>query len=299
MCYTPSFKMAVNTKVLVTGATGKLGQAVCSALLARDVDVRATDLRFSRDVAAKVELGDLRDEHFVYRVMEGCHAVVHLGNYPNAGVGLSAQRLLSENVAMNANVFHAALDFGVDTIIFASSVQATIRRDHPAPGAPRIPYLPLDSELPASPGMNTYGQSKEFAERMLHLAVLANPRLSATAIRFPMLVTEWLHRRFTQPRTIPVDALDFAECTAHLYMEDAATLVAQVLDKRLPGYHQYFPALMMELRNYPLPELIRERYPDAQLRVPAGALHTLIDIGTLQRELGWAPTRRISLEVER
>lgn len=291
--------MAEKLKVLVTGATGKLGQAVCSALLARGLTVRATDLRHARDFPIAVELGDLKDEHFVYRVMEGCQAVVHLGNHPNAGVGLSPQRLLTENVAMNANVFHAALDLRLKTIVFASSVQATIRRDQGAPGAPRIPYLPLDSELPASPGMNTYGQSKEFAERMLRLAVLANSELSATAIRFPMLVTEWLHQRFAQRSATPAGLLDFEECTAHLYMEDAAELVAKVLEKQLPGYHQYFPALMMDLDGYPLPELVRERYPDAELRRPLGALETLIDIGSIQRAMDWSPTRRIRVRVER
>jgi nucleoside-diphosphate-sugar epimerase len=291
--------MTEPSTVLVTGATGKLGSAVCKALLERGTRVRATDQRFVAGFPARVELGDLRDEMFVYRVTEGVDAVVHLGNHPNAFVGLSPQRLLAENTAMNSNVFHAATDLGVKALVFASSVQVTMRRDRDTKGPPfDVPYLPLDSELPPNPGLNTYAQSKEFAERMLKLFVASDPALSATAIRYPMLVSEWLHNRMTSGR-VPLKNLDFIECTAHLYMEDAGRLVADVLEKRLPGYHQYFPADTMELRGYPVEEWVRDRYPNTPLRRPAAELDRLVDVSVITRDLGWAPRRRMSLEIDR
>jgi nucleoside-diphosphate-sugar epimerase len=247
----------------------------------------------------RVELGDLRDELFVYRVIEGCDSVVHLGNHPNAFVGVSRQRLLSENLAMNANVFHAAVDFGLRSLVFASSVQAMVRRDpRPKGTPPAIPYLPLDGHVPCNPGLNTYAQSKEFAERMLRLFTESDPALSATAIRFPMLVTERLLRHFTSLARVPAGWIDFEECTAHLFLEDAGRLVADVVERRLPGYHQYFPAQMMELCGYALSQLVADHYAHAELRQPLAALSSLIDISAITRELGWAPERRISLEVE-
>lgn len=286
--------------ILITGATGKLGRAVTTALLARKLNVRTTDQRFVRDFPCRVELGDLKDELFVYRVMEGCSSVVHLGNHPNSHVGISAQRILSENTAMNANVFHAAADLGVRSLVFASSVQSMVRRDRTTGGPPhQIPYLPLDGAVPNNPGLNTYAQSKEFAERSLRLFVQADPELSATAIRFPMLVTDWLHQRFHLNKRVSPAWLDFEECTAHLYLEDAGELVADVVERRLPGYHQYFPALMMELNGYPLAELVRDRYANAELRRPVEELQSLIDISDITRELGWVPRQRISLDIER
>src|SRR5262245_28565774 len=200
--------MSVASTVLVTGATGKLGSAVCQALLSRGVNLRATDQRFVAGFATRVEIGDLRDEMFVYRVCEGVDAVVHLGNHPNSFVGVSPQRLLAENTAMNSNVFHAAVDLGVKSVVFASSVQVTMRRDRESTGLlPEVPYLPLDGALPPNPGLNTYAQSKEFAERMLRLFAASDPALSATAIRFPMLVTDWLHKRMTGGR-VPLRYID-------------------------------------------------------------------------------------------
>ncbi len=290
--------MSESAPILVTGAAGHLGTAVCKSLLARGRAVRATDLRFARDFPVHLERGDLRDELFVHRAMEGCDAVIHLGNHPNAFVGLSPQRLLSENVAMNANVFHAALDHGVRCIVFASSVQATVKRSWDgAEPAFFIPYLPLDGDLPSNPGTNTYAQSKEFAERMLEIAAGADSRLSATAIRFPMLVNEWLARRLSGK--IRVDSINFAECTAHLFLQDAGEFCAEVLAQRAPGYHKYFPAVTMNLEGYPLAEMLRDRYPDVPHKRPLAELSDLIDISAIRREIGWAPRERLSARVER
>lgn len=292
-------RLTMPSPVLVTGATGHLGSAVCSALVAAGFVVRATDRRFDPSFPMDLELGDLLDEIFVHRVVRGCHAIVHLGNHPNAFVGLSPQRLLSENVAMNANVFQAAADLGVRAIVFASSVQTMIRREKQVSGPPyAIPYLPLDGRPPPNPGRNTYALSKEFAERMLRLMVEADPGLQAVSLRFPMLVTEQLAKRM-RSRRIPLDLLDLAEGTAHLFLPDAGRLVAALIARHRPGYHQYFPATAMQLHGIRVEELLAERYSDVPLRRPIDDFASLIDASELERDLGWTPTERLHVTVER
>lgn len=290
----------MSSLILVTGASGKLGVAVCRALLDAGFRVRATDRRFEPDLPTRVELGDLCDELFVYRLVEGVDAVVHLGNHPNQFAGPSAQTLLAENTAMNANVFYAARDLGVRTIVFASSVQVMIRREK-GPMAPPygIPYLPLDGALPANPGTNTYAQSKEFAERMLRLLVEADPRTSATSLRFPMLVTEAIERRFRTARRIPMAGIDFVECTAHLFLADAGRLVVRALERRAAGYRQYFPATAMDISGISLEELLTERYPDVRRTKPLADFVDLIDTSAITADLGWAPEQRLRVEIER
>jgi nucleoside-diphosphate-sugar epimerase len=293
-------RMSDSPTILVTGATGNLGTAVCRALLARGHSVRATDLRFKRGFPTRVELGDLRDELFVHRMVEGTDTVVHLGNHPNQFAGPSPQGLLGDNVRMNANVFLAAQSSDVRTIVFSSSVQVMIRReDHFAETRTSIPCLPLDGDLPPNPGKNTYALSKEFGERMLRLMVESDPALSATAIRFPMLVTDGLVRRFESMRRTPQFFVDFAGGLAHLFLSDAGSLVADVVEHRLPGYHQYFPARDIELRGYQVADVIREWYSEVELRRPLAELDSLIDISAITRELGWVPHERLSVELDR
>ncbi len=283
-------------RIVVTGASGKLGGHVCRELVRRGHDVRATDKRFADDFPTPLELGDLLDEHFVYRLLEDCDTVVHLGNHSHPGASPSKPRLLGENVQMNANVFCAAVDQGAQCIVFASSIQAVLRLagDGHKPPYP-IPYLPLDSDLPTDPANNPYALSKEFGERMLRLHCDNHAELSGTVLRFPMLPPELWVKQLTAPSGLPAEALNLGECLAYLSLEDAASIVAHVVERRLVGYHQYFPALSMAPRNSSPQQLIERFYPTIPLKRPAAEIDSLIDISNLERELNWQPMRRISI----
>src|SRR3954451_18136308 len=116
-------------KVLVTGATGQLGTLVCKELSQSGHDVLGTDQRFAAGLGVPLQLADLRQAHAVYPLLQGCQALVHLGNIPSLGAGPSPQVVLGDNARMNANVFRAAVDLGVRRLVFASSLQAMIRLD--------------------------------------------------------------------------------------------------------------------------------------------------------------------------
>ncbi len=287
-------------KVLVTGAAGKLGSVTCRVLHERGFDVRATDRRFRPGLPVKLEIADLCDELTAYRLLDGCDALVHLGNYPNVGAGPSYASVLSDNVRMNANYFYAAVDRGVSRIVFASSIQVMIPYDDRQTLPRAIPYLPLDGRAPRNPGRNPYGLSKEAGERLLETLSGATPGLSCTALRFPGLRSEEsLALLARAPRPYPRRWASLQELAAHLFFEDGARLVADVLEHRAPGYHQYFPAVFPELGDYPLGELLREEYPDVKLVRPIETLAELIDTSQITTEVGWRPERRLAYELER
>ena len=290
--------MCAQLKVLVTGATGHLGTAVCEALLSRGHQVRATDRKFTRECPAKPVLGDLLDEHFVYEQVDGCDAVVHLGNHPNLGAGPSHQQILADNVRMNANVFWAAVQTGIRRIVFASSIQVMLRhngmrRDQPY----QFPYLPLDGNAPTDPGTNTYAFSKEVGERALQVLCDEYRDLSATSLRFPMLPrASWVaHLRQTK-LTLP-GWINLGECLTHLLMPDAGRVTSLAIERQTPGYRQYFPAMAMQLHGKTTQDLYREYYSHVPLRCPLEDLAEFVDLSALKDELGFVPEDRIVIDL--
>jgi nucleoside-diphosphate-sugar epimerase len=281
----------MSIKVLVTGAAGRLGSIVCQSLLTRGFDVRATDRRFSKEVPVRLELADLRDEMRIYALVEGVSAVVHLGNHPHLHAAPSAQQVLAENTTMNVNVVRAALDVGVKRIVFASSIQAFLHvGDWGQKRKRTIPFLPLDGTEPTNPGTNYYGLSKEYGERLLQVQAAADPELACTALRFPALVREeWLKWRPNPARWLSLD-----DALSHLMMADAGELVASVLERQKPGYHQYFPAQSLEVTGISVPDLVRRFYADLPLRRPVDEISDIVDRTRLTRDLDWTPAKRLS-----
>jgi len=278
-------------RVLVTGAAGKLGSATVKALVSAGFDVRATDQRYTAELGVPFRSLDLRDEHALYPLVEGVDALVHLGNHPNRFAGPSPQRLLAENVAMNANAIMAALDVGVKHIVFASSIQVMISSDTARTEPHTLPYLPLDGEAPANPGLNPYALSKQYGEELLAVAASSRPELSATAVRYPMLVGEWFNRRlFSNGGRVPSDFLHLGEATAHLTFDDAAALVVPLLTKATPGYRQVFPAQTIDVTNLPPADLIRRFYPGVRCTRPVDTIESLIE--PVAESYGWQPRTR-------
>jgi nucleoside-diphosphate-sugar epimerase len=286
-------------KVLVTGASGRLGRAVCAGLFERGFDVRATDQRFAAGLPVPVELANLLDEHAAYRLLEGCEALVHLANHPNLFVGPSPQRLLAENTAMNANVFRAAADLGVQNIVFSSSIQVMVTMPGgEAPPPPyTLPYLPLDGAAPRNPGPNFYALSKELGERALQVLCEEKPALSATSLRFPVLAGDGWFRRFAR-RKVPQNVVNFGEGLTFLTFADAARVVSSVCEIARAGYRQLFPAATLDLAGLGAPEIIAAFYPETRLLAPRETITRLVDPTELEA-LGCAPRDRFEIELER
>jgi len=286
-------------KVLVTGSAGRLGSLVCKELLRRGHDVLGTDQRYSPDLGVPQQLADLRNPHAVYPLLHGRDAVVHLGNIANLMLGPSPQVVLSDNVAMNANVFRAAVDLNVRRIVFASSLQAMIRIEEgrTTDTAPGVPYFPLDGDAPADPGHNFYGLSKEFGERTLRVLSQRFPQLTCTSLRFPMLAGDWFQKRFELPQS--PSSLNFHEALAYLDFADAATLVGLVAEREAPGYHQYFPAQALLLEGMTVEQTLAEFFPSVPLRKPAEQISNLIDLSALERDFRFCPAAPLTVRLRR
>ncbi len=113
-------------KVLVTGASGNAGQAICRLLVDEGFDVRRADVAPPpHDDLPGVEFVrcDTRTDADVRAAVAGCGAVVHLAAWHCAhNPPVSDATIFAVNVDGTFNVFEAARAEGVQALVFASSM---------------------------------------------------------------------------------------------------------------------------------------------------------------------------------
>jgi hypothetical protein len=84
---------------------------------------------------------------------------------------------------------------------------------------------------------------------------------------------------------VPRTGLNWADALSYLPLDEAAELVARLVERSAPGYRQYLPATTFELPGEDLARIIAEHYPGAELRRPLAELNSLVDDG-FAAELG-------------
>lgn len=172
-------------KILVTGATGRVGRNLSAALLARGDAVRGLvmpdDPGLSRAEQAGIECltGNLRDEKVTAEAVRGVDAVVHLGAMMLWGDTAQNPILFEDNVRGTFNLLNAAALHTPDLtrFVFASSDEV-----YPSLFAK---YAPIDEAHPTEP-YSFYGTTKRLGEEMAWFYHRAHG-LPTTVARFALV----------------------------------------------------------------------------------------------------------------
>jgi UDP-glucose 4-epimerase len=151
-------------KILVTGSSGHLGEALVHALTAEGHEVVGLDLTAS---AATSIVGSIADPECVKSSMAGVDAVVHTATLHKPHIGThSRQDFVDTNVSGTLNLLEAAAEAGADRFVFTSTTSAFGRALVPHAGAPAAW---ITEDVPAVP-KNIYGVTKTAAEDLCELA---------------------------------------------------------------------------------------------------------------------------------
>jgi nucleoside-diphosphate-sugar epimerase len=146
-------------RIVVTGASGRLGKAVGQHLAAHGHDVLGID-KVADPSVRPLWIGDLSLTGDLFEACAKADAIVHLAaiQAPNLA---SDSVTFNNNVSATYNVFKVAADLRIRTVISASSIAAY---GFLYAGIAFLPdYLPLDEDHPCRP-RDPYGLSKIVGE---------------------------------------------------------------------------------------------------------------------------------------
>lgn len=256
-------------RVLITGANGFIGRALCRHLCGEGFEVRAL-VRPGSTLGTLVDQpnvdvrqGDVLSLESLQRAVEGVDSVVHLAGAVAAGRNSTYGRI---NVEGTRNLGEAAAAAGVARFVFMSSLAAQ------GPSEPGLPHRTAGDERP----LNSYGRSKLEAEGVLNAvmgerATILRPSI-AYGPDYPDLVqvVRWVRSRLVP--LVPTLELSF------VHVDDLVELVGLALRATGPAVGPYFVSdgevQTMERVVDRLESLVSDR-PGIRIPLPAKVLSWL------------------------
>jgi len=293
-------------RVLVTGSSGHLGEALCRVLAADGVETVGLDILPSPHTAV---VGSIADRELVRDAMRGVGAVVHAATLHKPHVGSHArQEFVETNVTGTLTLLEEAVAAGVSRFVFTSTTSAFGRALTPEAGASATWITEDVVPVPR----NIYGVTKVAAENLCEL-VHRDHGLPVVILRtsrfFPeaddrdeirsayedanLKVNELLYRRADLEDVVEAHrrALEKAESLGFgRYIVSATTPFGR---EDLAELHTDAPALVA--RRHPGYEAVYERlgwrmFPTIE-RVYVNA--------AARRDLGWTPRHDFASALER
>ncbi|MEJ5943922.1 NAD(P)-dependent oxidoreductase [Pseudokineococcus basanitobsidens] len=276
------------SRVVVTGAAGKLGRATVAELRAHGWDVLPVDRAPGADPPEGLLVVDLTDQAQVVEVVGGrtderggtVDAVAHLAAVPAPGV-LPNSATFTNNMTASWNVQTAARAAGVEHVVWASSETVLGLPFDEAP-----PYLPVDEHYRARPG-STYSLVKTLEEEMAHHLCRWDPALTMVGLRFSNVMEPHDYAQFPSFDADPM--LRKWNLWGYVDARDGAQAVRKGLELDRPGAHVAIVAAADTVMSRSSASLAAEVFPDVEVRGDLGEHETLLGIGTARELLGFDP----------
>ena len=275
-------------KVVVTGGSGKLGRAVLKDLVAHGYDVLnldqtapaepvcqtvRLDLSNYGEVAEAI-LGGVDERHGPFDAVVHLAAILAPGLFPNS-------RTFKNNVPATYNVFLAARQAGIKSVVFASSETVLgLPFDTPPP------YAPVDEEYYPRPE-SAYSLGKLLDETMAREFARWDPELKIVGLRFSNVMNPEDYRAFpgfdADPRQRKWNLWGYIDA------RDGAQAVRRALEAEFKGFEAFIIANADTVMSRSNASLLAEVFPGVPTKGQVSANGTLLSIDKAKRMLGYVP----------
>jgi nucleoside-diphosphate-sugar epimerase len=279
------------TRVLVTGAAGRIGRAATQLLNDRGIAVTALAIQYDQPLEAdRLLVGDATDPVTVAEALEGADAVVHLAAIPHRDAGTPFD-VYRTNVVSTFNVLSQAGQRGLRRAVIASSINAfgvPMNHHDVAPA-----YFPIDEEIPVDID-DWYSLSKQSDELTARM-VARHWGVDVAALRFPLVDTAaslLRIRGFVEGDP----AIRMREGWAYLDLRDAAEAIYRSLVAEWTGAVVVGLSAADTLMARPTAELVREFAPAVEVRGELTGRQSLIDTTRARDILGFRPKYSVNDE---
>lgn len=274
-------------RVLVTGGSGKLGKAVLKDLVANGYSVLNLDQALPREAPCPTVRVDLADFGQVLGAMLGVDehggpfdAVVHLAAIPAPGQFANA-RTFGNNVPSSYNVFEAARQAGIKTVVFASSETVLgLPFDNPPP------YVPVDEEYFPRPE-TAYSLGKLLDETMAAQFCRWDPSLKMVGLRFSNVMDVEDYKAFpafdADPRKRKWNLWGYIDA------RDGAQAVRRGIEAEFKGFEAFIIANADTVMRRDNASLIAEVFPGVPVKGHLSTNGTLLSIEKAKRLLDYHP----------
>jgi nucleoside-diphosphate-sugar epimerase len=276
--------------VLVTGASGFLGEAVMARLLAAGHHAVGLDPAPPVDASRRHVVDDLSDRRRLAELLdaEKISHVIHCGGVSGPMVlADDPARVIAINVSGSLNLLQAALETGVKTFIYCSSVSAV---------GDFYQADPIDVDYPLNP-VSTYGASKAAMDMVLR-GLWRRVPLDLCSLRFTSIYGPGRRTRFVIDDIVDAAArgqpasVEPASDWPYVYVDDAADAAVAACFATRRSQLFYFIAFPEQVRLEDFAQAAAQAGKPVQLTIDPTrprAQRGPVDIGPAQRDFGFAP----------
>lgn len=275
-------------RVIVTGGSGKLGQACVRDLMENGYEVVNLDSAGPREQQSPFVRTDLTDYGQVADAILGgvdekpgpFDGVVHLGAVPAPGLTPNSATY-KNNTAAGYNVFLAARQAGIKNVVFASSETVLgLPFDNPPP------YAPVDEEYFPRPE-TAYSLSKLVDETIAAQFCRWDPELKMIGPRFSNVMYPQEYKGFPAFNDDPM--LRKWNLWGYIDARDGSQAIRKALESDIKGFEAFIIANADTVMSTPSVELMKQVFPDVQMKRDVPGTETLLSIDKARKMLGYEP----------